>query len=316
MDDQQVAEILTKAKEPTNVATLPVMADFNEATMETIRAYIAQRPLPGRTVCHMDPAVPGSDVMILSMEHEGGSFYRRLEHSLAPIMVSEVKPMDFPVMDLLPRGQFKHTVVLDTECFPNANGRMYPKGVWDRALKDATFPVELMPEFKCLPKTVPPWLYDREHVCALEEGTAQDFSDNVFAVMEDTAYQRAKRIADVLEQYNIRVKFSEIVCNYLSGDLTIRAQTTRTTNQLSTLMRNKKVRESMWGNVTVAISTGDSKGANGMTHYRYQGTQCTDIVSDFDLRIWHGGARIKGDFKVAGTTTGRWRAPAANLQRV
>lgn len=314
MDDQQVAEILTKATSspPTNTAAQPIVADFGEATMETIRQFMAQNPLPRRFI-GLDTAVPEKDnVVVVSAEENYRAFRERLSCSLAPIMVSAIKPPEeFPVIDhIIPRGMGK-SIIYDFEgpSFdgPNANGRMYPRGVWKKNQDGTSFPVELLPEKRFLPPTVPPWLYERDHVCALEEGTPQEFSDNVIAVMEDSAYRRAKRIADVLEKYNIRVKFDQISCDYLDGELRIHAKTSRTTHQLSTLMTNKKVRECMWGSVVVIVETADSKELNGSTHYHYAGTTFVKSLSDFDLQAnmrrdaWYPSHGIKRSQKVSPT---------------
>ena len=321
MDNQEVAEILTKTtREPTNVATQPVMADFGAATLETIKAYM-DKMVPRRFVAFDSETTGLDNVIIVSAEDNAKQFYRRLEQSIAPIMVTSVKPPDYPIIDhILPRGHRQAMVMIDDHVFSgktaNANGRVYSQGVWDRALKDATFPVELMPERSILPKTAPPWLYDREHVHALEEGTAQEFSDNVVEVMEDTAYQRAKRIADVLETYNIRVKFNKITCDYLKGELTIAAETERNTHQLNTLMRNKKVRESMWGKVTVVITPSDSK-EHGTTHYHYQGSHFVQGLSDYNLASdnmhW---VKKRSGYALHGTHTGRWRSNVNTVQPV
>ena len=316
MDNQEVAEILTKTtREPTNVATQPVMADFGAATLETIKAYM-DKMVPRRFVAFDSETTGLDNVIIVSAEDNAKQFYRRLEHSIAPIMVTLVKPPDYPIIDhILPRGLREHAIVLDDfSMTPNANGRIYPKGVWDRT--DATFPVDLLPERSILPKTAPPWLYDREHVHVREEGTTQEFSDNVVEVMEDTAYQRAKRIADVLETYNIRVKFNKITCDYLKGELTIAAETERNTHQLNTLMRNKKVRESMWGKVTVVITPSDSK-EHGSTHYHYQWSHFMQGVSEYNLTTdsmhW---VKKRSGYALHGTHTGRWRSNVNTVQPV
>lgn len=327
MDDQEVAEILTKttSAEPTNAATVQVEGDFGNTTLKALAEFMGARPdfvgFPRCRFVGLDRAA--DNVVVASAEENSRAYRERLACSLAPSMVSSIKPPEYPVIDhILPRGRNRDMVIYDTEAGfdrPNANGRIYPRGAWLKT-PDSVFPVELLPDFKCLPKTVPPWLYERDHVHALEHGTAQEFSDNVLAVMEDTAYQRTKRIADVLEGYNIRVRDSKCTCNYLTGELVVWATTARSETQLNNLMRNKKVRESMWGSVTVVVETEESKNLNGTIHYAYHGTTFISGLADYNagkgtMRWIKNRARTSG-FSIFGTQTGRLNYALRNYHTV